>query len=52
MGLVWDLQNMNLEKITIRDLKILSKRGAYPIIKSGKITGFDDKNGNVLMFVK
>ncbi len=45
MGLLYDLYNLSLELVNTENIELLNKRGAYPIIRSGEIVGFEDSDG-------
>ncbi len=48
MSLENDLKNMSPKKLkamTSDDYKILAERGAYPVMHTGEIIGFDDEEG-------
>ncbi len=52
MGLLYDLTQLNYNKLKIKDLNELHKRGACPILNSGKLVGFTDKEGTILVIYK
>lgn len=49
MGILYDLANLNLENIKIKDFEVLNSRDVYPIINAGKIKGFVDNDGVTLI---
>ncbi len=48
MGLLYDLANLDLENLSVKDLDFLNQRGAYPIVSAGRLTGFESNDGEVL----
>ncbi len=52
MGLLYDLYNLSLGLVNTDNVKHLNNRGAYPIIRSGKIVGFEDSDGVPLIMYK
>ncbi len=51
MGLLYDLSNLNVGKMTVEDIKKLNERGAYPLVLKGKIVRFEKEDGEILINV-
>lgn len=47
--LIEDLEQIDVEKLTFEGVRILKKRGAIPLCGSGKVVGFVDKEGTLLV---
>ncbi|MFV0519326.1 MAG: hypothetical protein ACK5LY_03525 [Lachnospirales bacterium] len=52
MGLLSDLVNLEGCKLLVKDIAILNKRGVYPMYNSGKLVGFTDDKGIILIKYK
>lgn len=48
MDILYDLQNLNYEKLRIKDFEVFAKRGAYAVVKNKKLIGFADGNGKMI----